>query len=199
MNLRRQNSGMMRKGRWVRKNTAVVGERESRSVSEWRTMSRHGQVMRRKLKKNIRERMEKGENKLKTREEITRKMSGIAEDRKEWQALTGTQPFQRDLQTRMVETNALYEMKASSKGEEPAPSLFPNAKKFFGSFDIPQFSAPLISEAKTTSSKYKQHRPCVSTMQLSFHKPIAHYKQITYSRDEQSCIKAQLPFGQKDK
>lgn len=36
-------------------------------------------------------------------------------------------------------------------------------------------------------------------MQLSFHKLIAHYKQITHSQDKQSCVKTQLPFGQKDK
>lgn len=36
-------------------------------------------------------------------------------------------------------------------------------------------------------------------MQLSFHKPIAHYKQITHSQDKQSCVKTLLPFGQKDK
>ena len=93
-----------------------------------------------------------------------------------------------------METNALHGMKASSKGKE----ITSNTKKLFGRFNIPPFSGPLISEAQTTSSKYKLHRPCVSIMQLSFHKPIACYKQITHSQDKQSCAKTQLPVGQKD-
>ena len=55
-------------------------------------------------------------------------MSGTGEDRRELQTLIGSQPFQGDFQTRKIETNALYEMKASSKGKEIVPSLFPNAK-----------------------------------------------------------------------
>lgn len=66
----------------------------------------------------------------------------------------------------------------------------------FGSFSTPllsiyRFPRPRPSPASTSCKD-------LESTQLSYHKLIAHYKQITRSQDKQSCVKIQLPFGQKD-
>lgn len=99
---------------------------------------------------------------------------------------------------RKLETNALYKTKASSKRRGMASSLSPRVSNRIWQFQHPITLSLQSSRAQTISSKYKLQGPCVNTTQLSFHKLIAHYKQITHSQDKQSCVKIQLPFGQKD-
>lgn len=119
-------------------------------------MKRKSKKVSARIKKIFSKKKVGGEINYKNREETnTAKMCGIGEDRRELQTLPGTWAFQGDFQTRKVGPNTLYETKASSKGNS-------------GSSSNLWFSGMWISEATSTCSRSRLHRPCVSTTSSAF-------------------------------